>query len=537
MRLRLRVLVLALLAAVSLGARRPAEPPELKETLARLEKTISSATAAETEPTLADLMAQHPDSPDVYRLYVRVLKLQKKTPELRESARTTLARLEGVPSKKRTEDQLAIMLRACSVLDDKDRRDRFEQELIDRYPKGRHAGWKRMRQASEEKDPVRAAALYEGILKDYSSDNTLAPWLTNDRMRLIEANPERFTARQLHDAAWAYEGMARRAWKAGTQAGAYWYIVAAKEAAEALAKQWPEESLEMAGRGMACLEKSWPTEEMLRAELPVMFWPGMLEAHAAAGRLEPARKIGEAIVAHLEADDLSEDQAGWLEEARSRSGYSSVLEKLGAVQEARMQLGLAAEADDARRKDLEAFQQRHPLEPADAEAFQKDLSASRAAILGGRKEQAKRRLLAGLVDEPMHDFVAEDLQGNKVNLASFHGKTVVMTLWATWCGSCHWEMNLLEQTRQRYEKDPKVTFAAMSIDWEREKVAPFVRDKKVNLPVFIAGDSFEKDFGVESVPQMFIIDASGRMRFRLVDILPDDRFQQSLDWMIEAAGK
>jgi hypothetical protein len=34
---------------------------------------------------------------------------------------------------------------------------------------------------------------------------------------------------------------------------------------------------------------------------------------------------------------------------------------------------------------------------------------------------------------------------------------------------------------------------------------------------------------------MLILDPRGRIRFRLVDILPEERFQQSLDWMIEAA--
>lgn len=80
-----------------------------------------------------------------------------------------------------------------------------------------------------------------------------------------------------------------------------------------------------------------------------------------------------------------------------------------------------------------------------------------------------------------------------------------------------------------------MTFAAVNVDWEREKVAPFIQEKQFTLPIFIAEGGLEKDFGVDSIPKMFIIDPRGRTRFRLDDLLAEDRFQQSLDWMIDAA--
>jgi peroxiredoxin len=149
----------------------------------------------------------------------------------------------------------------------------------------------------------------------------------------------------------------------------------------------------------------------------------------------------------------------------------------------------------------------------------------------------RRELLAREVNRPTPAFQAEDLKGRKVSLASFRGKTVVLSLWATWCGACIWEMEHLERACRRYRGDSKVAFAAVSVDWEKEKVAPFVREKKYELPIYVAGGSFEKEFGVETLPQMFIIDSRGRTRFRLEDLLEEGHFQQSLDWMIQAAQK
>ena len=57
------------------------------------------------------------------------------------------------------------------------------------------------------------------------------------------------------------------------------------------------------------------------------------------------------------------------------------------------------------------------------------------------------------------------------------------------------------------------------------------------LPIFIAEGSFEKDYEVHYLPQMFIIDPRERIRFRLEDLLEENYFQESLDWMIEAARR
>ena len=57
------------------------------------------------------------------------------------------------------------------------------------------------------------------------------------------------------------------------------------------------------------------------------------------------------------------------------------------------------------------------------------------------------------------------------------------------------------------------------------------------LPIFIAEGSFEKDYEVHCLPQMFIIDPRERIRFRLEDLLEANYFQESLDWMIEAARR
>ena len=534
MRLRFQLLLLALPFGVLIPAEQPAPTPDLDATLNQIERRISPATASEEEAILADLLVQKPAAWKAYDLYWRTLKMQRKETELRDSAIKALAAFDRVPRKKRMEESYFTALRASSILDDKDRKESITREAIERFPKGRIAGNRRFReaQAAGEKDPVAGASLYQALMNDYSRDLEYAVQVAMSRHWLMQAHPDRFSPAQLHEAATRYEALARKAWESGSPAGAYWYVVATREVAGALAVGWPEESLKIAGRGLSCYEENWPTDEALQEVRPIDFWPAMLRAHAAAGRWEAARRLGEATLAQIEKGDFASGDEG-----RIRADFSGVLEKLGAVDEARLQLGLAAAADPPRKKDLEDFQQRHPLGPSENEEFQDALAAARARISSGLEQRARRDLLATEVDLPTPEFQVKDLFGKKVSLASFRGKTIVLTLWATWCGACIWEMEQLEVTRRRYQDDPGVTFAAVNVDWEREKVAPFIQEKKFTLPIFIAEGGLEKDFGVDSIPKMFIIDPRGRTRFRLDDLLTEDRFQQSLDWMIDAAQK
>ncbi len=57
------------------------------------------------------------------------------------------------------------------------------------------------------------------------------------------------------------------------------------------------------------------------------------------------------------------------------------------------------------------------------------------------------------------------LLGQKLRLADYQGKVVLLNFWATWCPPCREEMPAMERLYQRY-KDRGVVVLAVSVDAE-----------------------------------------------------------------------
>jgi len=119
-------------------------------------------------------------------------------------------------------------------------------------------------------------------------------------------------------------------------------------------------------------------------------------------------------------------------------------------------------------------------------------------------------------------FALEDLQGQKVSLASYKGKAVLVNFMATWCAPCKIETPWLIQLRNQYgpqgfeilgistddlDKDDKKKMAEDKAD-----IAKFVNNMHIDYPVLIDGDSISHPYGgVDALPSSFFVDRSGKV--------------------------
>jgi peroxiredoxin len=132
---------------------------------------------------------------------------------------------------------------------------------------------------------------------------------------------------------------------------------------------------------------------------------------------------------------------------------------------------------------------------------------------------------------PAPAFHLTTIDGKSVTLDAFHGKTLVVNVWATWCPPCRQEMPDLIAAAPGLAKND---VAMLGVDTTEE--APIVRAyasaKNVSYPQAIDADkAFSNAYDVQYFPTTYVIDPNGILRARYIDGLS----QAQLHALVDAA--
>jgi thiol-disulfide isomerase/thioredoxin len=125
----------------------------------------------------------------------------------------------------------------------------------------------------------------------------------------------------------------------------------------------------------------------------------------------------------------------------------------------------------------------------------------------GQREES----LAKLVGKPAPELKLKDLNGKTVALADFHGKTVLIDFWATWCAPCRKEMPTFEKLHREFGGKDVVV---LTVDADEPEATPaqYMKDEKFTFPVLLAeGTDTVKRWGVSAFPTTIAVDAEGRV--------------------------
>lgn len=107
--------------------------------------------------------------------------------------------------------------------------------------------------------------------------------------------------------------------------------------------------------------------------------------------------------------------------------------------------------------------------------------------------------------------VLEDINGNKVDFASFKGKYVYIDLWASWCGPCVREIPHL-QALEAEMKDSNVVFVSISVDTSKDAWKKRVEGLKLHGNQFLdAGGKLSSALNVQGIPHFLIYDKEGKL--------------------------
>ena len=120
---------------------------------------------------------------------------------------------------------------------------------------------------------------------------------------------------------------------------------------------------------------------------------------------------------------------------------------------------------------------------------------------------------AQLVGKPAPEFALESLNGQKVSLGDYRGKTLVTTFWASWCGPCRMELPVLVKFyKEQHKPDSNFEILAISVDTETDDARKAAQSLKLPFPVLLDADSHASHaYLVDAIPTMFFIDRGGKV--------------------------
>lgn len=120
------------------------------------------------------------------------------------------------------------------------------------------------------------------------------------------------------------------------------------------------------------------------------------------------------------------------------------------------------------------------------------------------------------------DFTLIDQNGNKVSLADYRGKKVVILYWAVWCPPCKEEIPVIDELNKEYNNAVFLTIVSPTLgenseyDTYQEEIADYIKTNNIEVPVLIdEGKKCFDIYGIERYPSTIFIDEYGNVKEKL----------------------
>jgi len=140
-----------------------------------------------------------------------------------------------------------------------------------------------------------------------------------------------------------------------------------------------------------------------------------------------------------------------------------------------------------------------------------------------------RKMPSTLIDRPIPAFALPPLEASGEGFASadLAGKVALVNVFASWCPGCRVE----HPTLLRLAREGKVPL--YGINW-KDKPGDGLKWLKANRsPYLKVGDDGSGrlgiDLGVTGVPETFVVDRSGRIRYRHAGPITEDVWQETFE--------
>ena len=128
------------------------------------------------------------------------------------------------------------------------------------------------------------------------------------------------------------------------------------------------------------------------------------------------------------------------------------------------------------------------------------------------------------------NFILKDASNRDVPLSKFKGKVLVIDFWATWCGPCKVEIPHFIEFQEKYGK-AGLQIVGISVDDTADKLAPYIRDMKMNYPVLqgLNHDEVQDAYGpIVGIPVSVMISRDGKICATHTGLTGKDVFEREI---------
>jgi len=128
------------------------------------------------------------------------------------------------------------------------------------------------------------------------------------------------------------------------------------------------------------------------------------------------------------------------------------------------------------------------------------------------------------------DFEVPLLDGGTLKLSSLKGKTVVIDIWATWCGPCRRAMPIVEKVAEEFA-DKGVELYAVNQGEAADVVKKFLQSANLHPKVALDSDGkVSRAYGADSIPRIIVVGPDGVVRrvFRGISASFEDELRTAL---------
>jgi cytochrome c biogenesis protein CcmG/thiol:disulfide interchange protein DsbE len=152
-----------------------------------------------------------------------------------------------------------------------------------------------------------------------------------------------------------------------------------------------------------------------------------------------------------------------------------------------------------------------------------------AFVLGLRHDPS--HVTSVLIDKPLPEFALPAVRNNQgLASADFKGEPMLLNVFASWCVSCREEHGLLLALKQK-------GVVIQGLDW-KDEAADGARYLAENGDPYIrAGNDASGrtgiDLGVAGVPETFVVDGRGRVRYKFIGPIDAEDWEHTLKPMLE----